>query len=161
MTNVGTYYSPCVDSHCWSVDNVNSWICRLRRICLIFFTKVETHFFLKCTIRKLGPLWADWNCHGNFLVANIGSRNVSEKRHEHSIVAIGIIYTGPIFSTFVISFFKLSSTKIYTYESNAKHDFFFNLCPMLIVYGKDVVVCKVHSMQITLQNKSSMLTYLG
>ena len=24
MTNVGTYYSPCVDSHCWSVDNVNS-----------------------------------------------------------------------------------------------------------------------------------------
>ena len=125
MTNVGTYYSPCVDSHCWSVDNVNSWICRLRRICLIFFTKVETHFFLKCTIRKLGPLWADWNCHGNFLVANIGSRNVSEKRHEHSIVAIGIIYTGPIFSTFVISFFKLSSTKIYIYKSNAKYDFFF------------------------------------
>ena len=36
--------------------------------------------------------------------------------------------------------------------------FFFNLCPMFIVYGKDVVVCKVHRMQITLQNKSSILT---
>ena len=106
-------YAPCVDSHCWSVDNVNSWICGLRRICLIFFAKVETHFFLKCTIRKFGPFWADWNCHVNFFVANVGPRNISEKRHEHPIIAIGIIHTGPIFSAFIISFFKLQKINIF------------------------------------------------
>ena len=68
------------------------------------FVEVKAHF-----THISSPLSADRNGHFNFDISLVGSTDVSEHFHEHSIGAVALAAASPLLVALITSFLKLKN----------------------------------------------------